>query len=264
MQSMGLFVEKRLFVFYFSLEKKKDPDNKKKESAKKKEEKQNDHESRLLRILKSIDTDTFVIIVWKKSPTGELYSWCQSFADHRSYDAPLDIGTWSRRYPDLDTETIREVIRISQSSISDDDTREISITYDIRASLEKLSLLALSKNIEKADIELSLERGGSPKIFELIDTILRADRKNALKLLTKTLSESSVYGFLPSFISLMRSSVYVRFLKYHGKNESTIATITKSHPFVVKKAYNSTISWESLREFYIKLIDVSIAYKSGK
>jgi hypothetical protein len=47
-------------------------------------------------------------------------------------------------------------------------------------------------------------------------------------------------------------------------NESTIATMLKIHPFVLKKGYSSKISYETLKKLYKKLVSISIAYKRGK
>jgi DNA polymerase III delta subunit len=134
----------------------------------------------------------------------------------------------------------------------------------IGESLEKLFLLSETTRITQAMIDESIHMEWGGKIFDLIDAILAQNVKKSLSIFHALSSETTMYSFLPGFITLLRWSVYIRYLKEYGESEGGAWKIMKLYPFVTKKAYNSRISWKSLSDFYDKIVFINIAYRSGK
>ncbi len=126
-------------------------------------------------------------------------------------------------------------------ALYEEEKRPKNLSYLINETFGKLSLLSESFPIREKEISESILLESSGKAFDLIDAILSANKKKALEIFRVLQSETTMYMFLPSFIGLLRSSVYVKYLKTKGYSESEIVKIMKIHPFVVKKSYMSLI-----------------------
>jgi DNA polymerase III delta subunit len=261
MQTIGLFVEKRLFVFTGSLKK----ESSRSAEVSKAEKKSSIAESELLKICENISDDTFLIFsgvtMNEKSP---LKTWLESNADVRKYDAIWDTSSWESRFPSLESWVIHEVLRKYRQSLERDDARESQISYSIGQSFEKLSLLRETRALTPSDIEGSLFLDASPKMYDLSDAILRSDSSQALKIFHTILESMNVHAFLASFIWLIRPSIYVKCLKHLWKSQKDIATVITLHPYVIQKAYESRIPYRQLSIFYGKILSLNIAYRSGK
>lgn len=133
----------------------------------------------------------------------------------------------------------------------------------IAQSFEKLSLLSESEIVSTETIENSLSTESYGKIFDFIDTIGAMQPTKALTLFHILIEHMSVYEFLNSIIGLLRPLLYIKYLAKNGKT-NMIAEVTRIHPYVLKKSMESKITYETFREFYGKIIETSIAYKSGK
>ena len=69
-----------------------------------------------------------------------------------------------------------------------------------------------------------------------------------------------MFEFVPSFLSLLRSTLYIKYLAHHHLPTTGV----KVHPFVLKKTLASRISLGQITKLYHHMVDMSIAYKSGK
>ncbi len=69
-----------------------------------------------------------------------------------------------------------------------------------------------------------------------------------------------MFEFVPSFIGLLRSTLYIKYLAHHHLPTTEI----KVHPFVLKKTLASRISLRQITKLYHRMVDMNIAYKSGK
>jgi DNA polymerase III delta subunit len=105
---------------------------------------------------------------------------------------------------------------------------------------------------------IGAEWGGSN--FDLIDAISALDTNKALRIFEKIASTKSMFAFVPSFLGLLRSTLYIKYLTQHGLPTTGI----KVHPFVIKKTLASRISLEQITKLYHHMVAMSIAYKSGK
>lgn len=248
---MGLFAEKRLFIFRGNREKEK------------KRGKKSDDTHPLISLLENLPDETFVVVDGPRNE-DELGKYLLLRSDVRMFDDVWSEEVWHHRYPSLDTTLIREIIKRYRMSVTEDSAEKRDTSHEIHLALEKLSLLSLSKQIETQDIDETMGMSAGAKTFDLVDAVMRGDASRALRLFRIIIREETSDRFLPSFIGLMRNSVYTRFLREKEIHESEIVRTLGAHPFVVQKALGSRIDWSTLRDFYDKLIDVNIASRSGR
>lgn len=256
--SVWLFAEKRLFILKGDFSEKTEKRWKEKKT-------ENRWES-LIKILENIDNETFIIIIFDWDIGGWFEKWLKDNADVRTFDSLFSVQIWEKRHPSLSETIITKVLTIYEKmySLYEEDKRPRTISTLIDESLEKLTLLSETIDINEDHISLSILIESSWRIFDLTDAILSGNVKKSLQLFHALEWESSMYQFLPSFIGLLRGSVYVRYMKFYWYSESEIIQSLKLHPFVVKKAFHSSIRWETLRDFYDKIVSINIAYRSGK
>lgn len=268
MLSGGLFAEKRLFCmsgWFLQKEEESWKEEKKKEPSKK-ETKANTAEERIIRICEKLPDDHFVIFSWllfskKKS---KLISWLWENADIRSFDNPWNIDVWKTRFPTLEIHEITEVVQAYKIAESGRDEIRETVSENIANSLEKLELLHISRPLKKDDIQWSILTESSGKIFELSDMIFTGNREKTLSLLHTIMQDMNSHAFVPLLTWIIRSWVYVRRLKENGKNEKEIGSILSAHPYVIQKSYRSQVSYNSLVDFYKKILSIDNLYRSGK
>jgi DNA polymerase III delta subunit len=259
--SVWLFAEKRLFVLKGNFVIKNE--RKQKEW---KEKKADTRVENIINILEQIDDETFIIFMLEWDIPPWLENWLKQYADTRIFDQVFSHEAWWKRYNTLDQNDIEKVLENYEQiyALYEADKKPKNISYLIDESLEKLSLLEQSEPLTEEHLKESILLESSGKIFDLIDAILAGNRKKSLAIFHVLESETTMFSFLPGFIWLLRWSVYVRYLKKKALSEWEIQSIMKIHPYVLKKAINSAVSWESLRDFYDKIISINIAYRSGK
>lgn len=259
--SVWLFAEKRLFILKGSFVSKNE-----RKTKEPKEKKEDNRAERIIHMLEQIDEETFILFVLEWEIPWWLESWLGQYADVRTFDQVFSREAWWKRYSSLLEDDIDQVLKSYEQiyALYEADKKPKNISYLIDESFEKLSLLKESHPLTDEHLKASILLESSGKIFDFIDAILAANRKKSLELFHILESETTMYNFLPGFIWLLRWSVYVRYLKKKGLGESEIQNIMKIHPYVLKKAHSSAISWESLRDFYDKIISINIAYRSGR
>ena len=266
-QTLGLFVEKRLFVFTGVIPAKKLKDDTDEEKTKKKWA---DIESSLIEVCENAGDDTFIILsqidLSAKSP---LRKWLEENADVRKFENIWDIPSWKMRFPSLEESDIRVVIEKYRSSLTvleiyEKDAREKTLSYALSESLEKLSLIWESRNLEISDYEDSIVLEASWKIFDFTDALLRGDSLRAISIFHTLLEGMSIHAFIPSLIGLMRASIYAKHLRTLGYTPGEITKNLWIHAFVVQKACESRILYKDLFIFYDKILSLNIAYRSGK
>lgn len=258
MLTTGLFAEKRLFFVSWGYKIRRTDETK----EDKKEKKSNLAETSLIHILESLPDESFVILSdIIATPKSSLMTWLMSSAQIKTYDTLWDDGLWEKRFPEIDESSRKFVISHYRKIAENSEERDIDISLSISQSLYKISLLGNSNQKEK---ESSIEWVEGGKMFDLSDALLRWDIRSSLRILRVLLETTNIYALIGSLIWLMRPAIYTKYLKTAGKSEREIAWLISAHPFVIKKAYESRISYEKLRDFYTKLIDGNIAYKSGK
>ncbi len=247
----GLFAEKRLFIFRWGRDRKSKTEW-------------------LERILSDkitdISEDHYLLFhnIWDKEEG--LSSWLRSHADIRVIDTLWDKFIWTSR-SGLDAQTVWLIIdtyRQWESSREKWDTNAL-LGYDIAHTMERVSLMIESSIVlSRADIVWCCDAYGWDTVFALGDAIMDIRIPLALDICRRLTSISRVDAWIGSFIWLLRNNLYIRYLRECGQRESEIASIIRIHPYVLKKWYNSRISYTSLRELYEKIITSNIAYKRGK
>ncbi len=259
--SVGLFVEKRLFIFRWNFEEKAEKGEKKTKAKV-----QEDGKDTLLSILESIDTETFIILFPDGIISWWLSTWIAKNADIRKFEGVFSLETWAKRFPNIERSTVSEVVKKHEKlyALYEEYKKPRNISLFISESLEKIDLIRLSETLTEEHIESSITLWWTWRMYDLADAVLEWNSQKSLTLFRAILSEINVYQFLPSFIWLIRSSVYVRFLKEKKMSERDITSLLKLHPFVVKKSFHSRVSWPVLREFFDKIVTTNIAYRSWK
>lgn len=260
MQTLWLFIEKRLFVFSGSLKAETTKTGEVWKSAKKKSEAENI----LLWICENANDDTFIIFSGVEFDTkSSLHLWLSENADNRLYNDIWDRVTWGKRYPHLAEEDIQSILQSYKRAVSEE-TNESEVSSLIGQSFEKLSLIQESRNITASDKEESLSLETSWKIYDFSDAILRCDPIRALDIFHRLLESMNIHAFLASFIWLIRPSIYVKKYQSLGKTQKEISAISAIHPYVIQKSYESKITYTDLFNFYDKVISLNMAYRSGK
>ncbi len=261
MQSMGLFATKRLWCFSGGFEKRK-----KEEWETTKKKKWDGIEEKIITLCELAWEDHFMIFsnLLFDEKKWALVTWLRENADVRTFDKIWTLETWEKRFGELDTKVIKKVLDAYQEAENSKEESSSSISDAIGWTLEKLSLLHETKNIVGKDIDESLDRAFSGKMFDLSDAILAKNITKSRLLLTRILESMTPYEFLPTLIGLLRWALYVKYLSHLGKKEREIGTIIQIHPYVLQKTIAAKISYEEICILYSDLVNANIAYKSGQ
>ncbi len=266
MQSMGLFAEKRLWCISWGKKKRKEEDvEEEKESVKLAKKKESEIESRILALVENIGDEQVVIFSWLNYDSAKwvLIPWLEKHAQIKKFNTLWSGESWEKRFPNLDTSVVEKVLQAYKDAESTKEETSITVSDAIWWSLEKLSLLRESWTIRDEAIWESLDRAYSGKIFDLSDAILARDFRKSMKLLKRILESTTPYELLPVLIGGLRSAVYMKYLQTRGIWEKEVQKLLKVHPYVFSKVMQSRISYREINQFYSKLIDANIAYKSG-
>ena len=113
-----------------------------------------------------------------------------------------------------------------------ENTRD-TVSDAIGNSLEKLSLIEISRPITKEDIQNSILTESSGKIFDFSDAILRGDARGSLELFRDIIQSTNIYAFIPLLIGILRGSIYIKSLKNNGKTEKEISQIITINPYIL-------------------------------
>jgi DNA polymerase-3 subunit delta len=133
--------------------------------------------------------------------------------------------------------------------------------------IKKLSAYKGERPVEEKDIELLVKGKIETDIFKTIDAIALKNRKVALILLHKHIDKGESPLYLLSMINFQfRNLLVVKDLMEKGKPYYALAKLTKLHPFVVKKSYESAqrFSYPELKKIYQKIFQADLFIKTGK
>lgn len=139
--------------------------------------------------------------------------------------------------------------------------------WSLSSEIKKLSAFKYGKIIEAKDVELLVKPKVETDIFKTIDAIASKNKKVALILLHKHLDKGDSPLYLLSMINFQfRNLLLVKDLMEKGKSYYDIPKLTKLHPFVVKKSYQSAekFTYVELKKIYQKIFQVDLSIKTGK
>ena len=254
LQMMGLFQEKRLFLFSGGREKKSDAPG---------------FEMILEEIAASISPDDFLIFSHINAGEPALITWLEKHASTRHMVLTWNVSDWER-FTSLSSPSISRVLAYYAQAERQRDKGDVNpfLGHAIAHTLQSLGLFESSgKTITPTIIEQFSYAYEGAKIFDLIDTILRGKITDSIALLrtiTQDMNTGEVQRFYASFVGILRQSLYIITLRDLGKKESEIAPLLgKIHPYVVGKNYNSPIKSATLSRFFSQVVHSSIAYKRG-
>lgn len=245
--SSGLFAEKRLFIISGGNEKR---------------DKNTDFIEFFTRVFEVLPDDHFLLFSDLSERGLDLIPLITRTWEVKKFDTLYNSTTWGKRFPDLDSKIISRVIDElrEQESLLEEWEINGQQSHLIASILEVLSIESLTTPITDASIDRAIGDLSGGKIFSLVDAIANGDIKKSLTLFSKISSGKSMYEFLPSFIGAIRNTIYVKYMyQYH-----ITSPWIKINPFVVKKVQSAKVSYPKIRDFYHRLIEINIAYKSGK
>jgi DNA polymerase-3 subunit delta len=139
----------------------------------------------------------------------------------------------------IQNKLVEENIKIDNYALS---KLEMAVGTDLwllKNSLEKLVLLVEAENrsqILPGDIDQAVSAQNETKIFDLSDALIRRNLARSLELLRSLLkggdNELQIFSFI---VSQYRTLLIICDLSKQGKTSGEIASLTKMHPFVIKK-----------------------------
>lgn len=245
--SGGLFAEKRLFVISGGNEKR---------------DKTTNFVEFFEPIFDSLPDDHFLLFHSLSERGLDLEKVLVKIGDVKRFGNIYSATLWEGRYPNLDTQIIKKVLSEYEmmDGVLEDWEKNTSQSHMIAGTLESLELLSLSWKPSQEDIDFAIGTEWWGKIFDLIDAVNNLDTKKALTLFERIAGTKTMFEFLPSYIGLLRSVLYVKYMDHHKLPTTGI----KVHPYVLGKTLRSKISYVQISKLYTSMVRASIAYKSGK
>ena len=138
-------------------------------------------------------------------------------------------------------------------------------SWALTNEIDKLTAYAGEREIGIADIDLLVNQSKELNIFELINAIGSRNNKKAFELLYCELKTGrDPYYLLTMAAYQFRNLIVVKDLQRQKYSESDIATKTKMHPFVIKKAARSPFQFEEVAQIYGRLLSIDNGFKLGK
>lgn len=114
------------------------------------------------------------------------------------------LETWEKRFGELDTKIVKKVLDAYREAENGKEETSSSVSDGIGGTLEKLSLLQETQDITEKDIDESLDRAFSGKMFDLSDALLAKNVEKSRLLLSRILENMTPYELLPTLIGLLR------------------------------------------------------------
>lgn len=136
--------------------------------------------------------------------------------------------------------------------------------------IEKLILYAKSQNrsqIELQDIKEMVESEFNPNVFNFIEAIATANKKQSVKLLQQFLNNGENENYLLSMIVYQfRTLIKIKDLLECGIPSGAIDSQAKLSPYVVQKSLSvlKNYSLKDLIDYYQRLCDFDVKIKTGQ
>lgn len=131
--------------------------------------------------------------------------------------------------------------------------------------IEKITAYAGERGIGIADVDLLVNQSKELNIFDLIDALGSRNNKKAFELLYRELKTGrDPYYLLTMATYQFRNLIVIKDLQRQRYPESEMATKTKMHPFVIKKAVRSPFQLEEVTQIYSQLLLIDNGFKLGK
>ncbi|OGJ52066.1 DNA polymerase III subunit delta [Candidatus Peregrinibacteria bacterium RIFOXYB2_FULL_32_7] len=170
------------------------------------------------------------------------------------------------------TNWILEQIKKHEGKISSTNANYLSLyvgndTWQLSQEIQKLCLFASEKEITKEDIEKLSTPLLSTSIFKLTDAIGFKKQKEALNLLERIIQSGEELPMIfHMLVRQFRLIIMIKECYEQGIPANTIAKTLKQHPFAVSNILKQcqTYNFDELKKIYKKLLDIEIAFKTGK
>ena len=178
------------------------------------------------------------------APTGEaLARWIRTRIEHRG--AQITPGA---------------ILVLSQAAGSD--------MWALDNDLEKLSLYAMDRPIQEADVTLLVAQSREASIFAAVDALLEGKNGVAMRLMHRLREDGAELPYIVSMISRqLRVATLARYLLDRKVGDREIGDrLGIPQEFIRRKAVEQAKrhSWNDLKWLYSRLLEVDLAVKLGR
>jgi DNA polymerase III subunit delta len=227
--------------------------------------------SKLFQIIKNYQDskEVFLVFIEEKIENNKLNKEAKAFLKL------LKNQTYTQEFGQLDDKQtlnlaknifIEKKQKISPIALSSLVSKTGNDLWRLNNEINKLSSLALNRQIEIKDVEENISSEFEEKIFILIDSFFQKKKSLAYKILHEQISA----GLSPEYIlnMLTRQIRIILEVKSAQKNtpSNKLAENLELHPFVLKKALiqANLFNLEELKKVFNKLVDLEYKNKTGK
>ena len=139
--------------------------------------------------------------------------------------------------------------------------------WQLKQDIRKLAQYCGGRPIETHDIDLLVTPRLEVNIFHLIDAIIAKKHKRAFQLIESTIENGeNMNQIFYMIIRQFRILIQIKYLLDQGRDQKSIASELKLHPFVVKSGWSQVrnFSQEKLLLSYSLLLKIDEKLKTGK
>lgn len=139
--------------------------------------------------------------------------------------------------------------------------------WRLHNEIKKVSCYFLNGNIDKNDISFLVKPNIDADIFRTIDALASKDKAKASFFIRRHIAKNDNPLYLLSMVSFQfRNLLAVKDLAEKNYAYSSLARITKLHPFVVRKSWNQARNFTlpELKKIYQKIFKIDFSIKTGK
>ena len=210
------------------------------------------------------ETTLLVFLEERVSRNNPMLRQLQPCAQVQSLAAPTGeaLARWVRTRLEQRGSQITPGAILVLSQAADNDMRALD------NDLEKLSLYAMGRPIEEADVTLLVAQSREASIFVAVDALLEGRNRMAMRLMHRLREDGAEVSYIVSMISRqLRAATLARYLMDRRVGDREIGDrLGIPQEFLRRKAVEQAKrhSWNDLKWLYGRLLEVDLALKRGR
>ncbi len=251
--STSFLAEKKLIIIDIETKNEKNDIIKNNWKTNQKEENLNQKEELLIKLLSNIPEDNIILInIINPDKRTKFYKFLLKVAEIKEFNTNNEnlFSLISNKYKNkISTTALNTLITYKSYNLS-----------KIISEIEKL--LIIFDYIDKKEIVENIIPELEVSIFLIIDDLFNKNLLEAIKKINITLDDTNIYAFYNNLLANIRTNIYIYHLKYLWKKTAEISQILdlQKRSFLIDKKYK--ISYNELKKFYIRLLNVDKKMKS--